>query len=159
MFAQSANRESVSGIAISPVSEQQVLEHLKGALRVMVDWRAPAVSLSRKRSSVRFALRSFCRHLERLMSFEEKDGYLSEVAEKRPCWQTRVRKLRTEHSSLRAQMDRLAPQLEKADELQADKFENACLAIRVLLDEVERHGHDEIALLQDIMLCDEGGEG
>ena len=159
MFAESANREPSSGVAISPNAEQQVLEHLKSALRVMVDWRAPAVSLSRKRSSVRFALRSFCRHLERLMKFEETGGYLTEIAEKRPCWQTRVRRLRSEHSSLRAQMDRLAPQLENADELRADKFESACVAIRALLDEVERHGHEEIALLQDTLLCDEGGEG
>ena len=154
-----ASRNSGNGVSIVPNTEQRVLEHLKSALRVMVDWRAPAVSLSRKRSSVRFALQSFCRHLERLMKYEESDNYLTDVAEKRPCWQTRVQKLREEHASLRAQMDRLTPQLEDAEEWQMDQFESACLGIRALLDEVERHSHDEIALLQDIMLCDEGGEG
>ncbi len=159
MFTESVNRESGSSTAIAPNTEQRVLEHLKNALRVMVDWRAPAVSLTRKRSSVRFALQSFCRHLERLMKFEETDGYLTGLTEKRPCWQSRVQKLRAEHARLRDQMDRLTPQLEDAEEWQVEKFESACLGIRALLDEVERHSHDEIALLQDVMLCDEGGEG
>lgn len=140
-------------------AEQQLFTHIKQALRVMVEWRAPSISQSRKRSSVRFALRSFCRHLERLMSFEEEGGYLPSVAATRPNWENRVDLLREEHRHLREQINRLTPQLDDEGLWQSERFESACLAIRELLDEVDRHDRDEIALLQDTLLCDEGGEG
>lgn len=140
-------------------TEQRVLSHLTQALRVMVEWRAPSISEGRRQSSVRFALRSFCRHLERLMNFEEQGGYLSGVAEENPCWDQRVRRLRDEHSDLRARIDRLAPQLDDPSAWKADRFEGVCLAIRDLLDEVEHHDDAEVALLQDAAMRDEGGEG
>lgn len=159
MLADATGPQNSGSTAISPSSEEVILGRLKGALRVMVDWRAPAVSQDRKQSTVRFVLRSFCRHLERLMRFEEQGGYLTNVSEKRPCWQARVHKLREEHSRLRNRMDRLAPQLDDADAWQAERFEAVCVAIRELLDEVEDHDREEVALLQETLLCDVGGEG
>lgn len=138
-------------------TEQRVFSHIKQALRVMVDWRAPSISQGRKRSSVRFALRSFCRHLERLMEFEEKGGYLPSVVEQRPNWEHRVGQLRQEHRELRQRIDRLAPQLEDESVWQSERFDSACVAIRELLDQVERHDRDEITLLQETHLLDEGG--
>lgn len=140
-------------------AEQRVFCHIKEALRVMVDWRAPAVSQNRKRSSVRFALRSFCRHLERLMDFEEQGGYLPSVSDSRPNWERRVNHLRTEHRELRRRMDRLAPQIADEGVWRSERFESACAAIRQLLDEVDQHDRDEVALLQETLLLDEGGEG
>ncbi len=140
-------------------AEQRVFSHIKEALRVMVDWRAPSISQGRKRSSVRFALRSFCRHLERLMEFEEEGGYLPTVGDQRPNWEIRVGRLRAEHSDLRQRIDRLAPQLEDENVWQSERFESACAAIRELLDQVDQHDRDEIALLQETLLWDEGGEG
>lgn len=140
-------------------TEQQIFSHIKQALRVMVDWRAPAVSQGRKRTSVRFALRSFCRHLERLMSFEEQGGYLPNVTSSRPNWEHRVDLLRAEHQRLRDHINRLTPQIDDEGVWQTERFESACRAIRELLDEVDRHDRDEIALLQETHVMDEGGEG
>lgn len=153
-------------IATSPMaaapelnSEQRLLQHIKKALRVMVEWRAPAISQSRKRSSVRFALRSFCRHLERVMAFEESGGYLPSVDSTKPNWQSRLQKLRAEHRELREQIDRLSPQIDDASLWQSARFDQVCAEIRELLDQVDRHDRDEIALLQESLLVDEGGEG
>lgn len=152
-----ANRNlSLSG---GLTTEQRVFEHVKQALRVMVEWRAPAVSQSRKRSSVRFALRSFCRHLEMLMAFEEEGGYLPNVGAMRPNWERRAAQLREEHTQLRQRIDRLAPQIDDESVWDSERFEAACAAIRELLDDVDRHDRDEIALLQEALLWDEGGEG
>ncbi|QDT68424.1 hypothetical protein MalM25_13460 [Planctomycetes bacterium MalM25] len=140
-------------------AEQRVFAHIKEALRVMVEWRAPTVSQGRKRSSVRFALRSFCRHLERLMEFEEEGGYLPNVVDQRPNWEIRVGRLRAEHSDLRQRIDRLAPQIDDEGVWETERFESACAAIRELLDQVDQHDRDEIALLQETLLWDEGGEG
>lgn len=140
-------------------AEQRVFTHIKQALRVMVEWRAPSVSQGRKRSSVRFALRSFCRHLERLMQFEEQGGYLPGVVSTRPNWDDRVGRLRAEHRDLRERINRLAPQIDDEGVWQSERFESACAAIRELLDQVDRHDRDEIALLQETLLWDEGGEG
>ncbi|MEO0530637.1 MAG: hemerythrin domain-containing protein [Planctomycetota bacterium] len=140
-------------------AEQQVFSHIKQALRVMVEWRAPSVSQGRKRTSVRFALRSFCRHLERLMEFEEEGGYLPSVAMQQPNWEHRVGTLKEEHQQLREQINRLAPQLDDEGVWQSERFDTACAAIRRLLDAVDAHDRDEIALLQETLLWDEGGEG
>ncbi|TWT94040.1 hypothetical protein Pla108_37520 [Botrimarina colliarenosi] len=150
-----ANEVATHGLT----TEQQVFSHIKQALRVMVDWRAPSVSQSRKRSSVRFALRSFCRHLERLMSFEEEGGYLPGVSSVRPNWEHRVDLLRAEHKQLREHIGKLIPQIEDEGVWQSERFESACRAIRELLDEVDRHDRDEITLLQETHTMDEGGEG
>ncbi|MGL4514529.1 MAG: hemerythrin domain-containing protein [Lacipirellulaceae bacterium] len=141
------------------LQEQQILEHIKGALRVMVEWRAPSASRDRKQSSVRFALDSFCRHLERLMVFEERGGYLANIAEARPQWQWRLSRLRAEHARIRERVNRLAPSVADPTVWSDDRFEESCHAIRELLDEVDEHGREEIALLQDTLLYDEGGEG
>jgi hypothetical protein len=139
--------------------EHQVFEHIKGALRVMVEWRAPSVSVRRKQSSVRFALDSFCRHLERLMEFEERGGYLANIAESRPHWQVRLTRLRAEHDEIRERVKRLAPRVDEASLWTDAHFEQSCVAIRELLDDVDRHDDEEVALLQDTLLYEEGGEG
>ena len=140
-------------------AEQQILEHVKGALRVMVEWQAPEVSMDRKRESVRNALTSFCRHLERLMDYEEQDGYMSGVSDAKPNWHVRVMQLHDEHQALRSHIEKLAPQTRDILALDNERFEATCGEISQLLDEVDRHDRDEIALLQDTLLCDEGGEG
>lgn len=154
MHAHSANR-----IPGDSMAEQRVLDHIKGALRVMVDWRAPAVSLDRKKTSVRFALRSFCRHLERLMVFEERGGYLESLSDTRPNWEVRVEGLREDHEHLRELMQEIAPHLDEGDWWSHEQFDSTCGVIRELLDEVDRHDRSEIALLQEALLIDEGGEG
>ena len=47
--------------------EHQILDHVKSALRVTLDWKAPSIGLARKTSSVQFTAKSFTRHLLRMM--------------------------------------------------------------------------------------------
>ena len=139
--------------------EQQVLGHIQQALQVTLDWRTPSVGLPRKLSSVRFTLKSFVRHLERIMEMEEQDGYMVVVAERKPNMQPCIERLEKDHANFRQQIDQLTAEMEDLTEFQHDEFEEACGKIAKLLAAVDRHTADEIDLLQETLLCDEGGEG
>ncbi len=139
--------------------EHQILEHVKQALRVTLGWRVPAEGVSRKLSSVQFTLKSFQRHLERLMEIEEQDGYMEFVSETKPNLQFRVDQLERDHARFRRSVDRLIPKLESINEYQGEQFETVCDEISSLLERVDCHDAAEIELLQETLLFDEGGEG
>jgi len=139
--------------------EHQILDYVKQALRVALDWQAPSVGMPRKMSSVRFTLESFLRHLERLMDLEEQDGYMVVVSELKPNMQHRIEQLERDHDQFREQSDRLLLEMEEISEYQSELFDQACCKIADFLAHVDRHDKKEIQLLQETLLCDEGGEG
>jgi len=139
--------------------EHKVLEHVKQALRVTLDWNAPVVSMPRKLSSLQFTMKSFRRHLERVMSIEEEGGYLDDVAEWKPNLQSRIDSLAGDHGRFRARIRQLVPELDQLNDWEEDRFHELCDEIRHLVDDVDRHDALEIDLLQESLLLDEGGEG
>ena len=147
-----------STVAVSWM-EHTVLEHIKRALRVTLDWRAPEVSMPRKLSSVQFTMQSFNRHLERVMSIEEEGGYLVEIADTRPNLQSRIEALARDHIRFRARIRELVPQLSELNDCEESQFGEICDEIRTLLQDVDEHDALEIDLLQESLLVDEGGEG
>lgn len=139
--------------------EHQILEHVKQALRVTLEWKAPAVSLPHKMSSVAFTLKSFQRHLDRLMAIEEEGGYMAMVSEVNPHLQQRIDYLAHDHGRFRQQISNIVPYVEELCEWQPVEFAEICAEIFLLLDEVDSHDEQEISLLQDSLLLDDGGEG
>src|SRR3990170_1471659 len=91
-------------VASTSLIEHQVLNHVKQALRVTLEWDAPVVSLPRKLSSLQFTIKSFRRHLERVMSIEEEGGYLDDVAAAKPNLQPRIESLSRDHARFRARI-------------------------------------------------------
>jgi hypothetical protein len=53
----------------------------------------------------------------------------------------------------------MAPDIAALPALAEEDFEFVCSQIEELLDRVDQHDVEEIELLQDTLLCDEGGEG
>ncbi len=139
--------------------EHQVLSHVKQALRVTLDWDAPEVSMPRKLSSLKFTMKSFRRHLERVMSIEEEGGYLEEVSAVQPNLQSRIEAMQRDHTRFRTRVQHLMPQLDSLSEWQEDRFGELCDAIRRLLNDIDVHDEGEIDLLQESMMTDVGGEG
>ena len=139
--------------------EHQILDHVKSALRVTLDWKAPSIALSRKMSSVQFTTKSFARHLLRMMDLEESDGYMIIVREQKPHLEHRVKKLERQHAQFRQYLDELKPEIASMAALPDDQFEYVCSRVVELLDRVDQHDLEEIELLQETLLCDEGGEG
>lgn len=139
--------------------EHRILDHVKQALRVTLDWRVPDVSLRRKLSSVQFTAGSFQRHFERVMEVEEEGGYMSVVGEMKPYLQERIDKLAGDHERFRARMQRLMPQIDDLSDRDEARFREVCSDLRSLLDDVDEHDATEISLLQEALLFDVGGEG
>ncbi|QDS99829.1 hemerythrin domain-containing protein [Adhaeretor mobilis] len=139
--------------------EHQILDHVKQALRVTLDWKVPAVGMPRKLSSLQFTMKSFQRHLQRVMEMEERDGYMTIVADSKPNMEVRIEHLRRDHGLFREWMEELAPEIESLSEFQEEEFDGLCQRIGEMLDSIDRHDADEIELLQETLLFDEGGEG
>jgi hypothetical protein len=110
-------------------------------------------------SSVQFTMKSFSRHLLRMMDLEEVDGYMTEVRERKPNLESRVQRLERHHKEFRKRLKALAPEVDAMQGLPDDQFEYLCAQIADLLDRVDAHDVDEIELLQETLLLDEGGEG
>ena len=139
--------------------EHQILHHVKQALRVTLDWQAPAVSMPRKLSSLQFTIKSFQRHLERVISLEEEGGYMANVLESRPYFQDRIDQLASDHARFRKRLQELMPELNDISEWEEPRFNGVCGELRSLLDDVDEHDAREIELLQESLLYDDGGEG
>ncbi len=139
--------------------EHQILDHVKQALRVTLGWQVPSVGMPRKLSSLQFTLKSFQRHLERLMDIEEEDGYMVLVAETKPNLSARLAELEQDHDRFRREIRHLLPEVESLSEYQSEEFEQVCSEISDLLEKVDHHDTEEIELLQETLLYDEGGEG
>jgi hypothetical protein len=139
--------------------EHQVLHHIKQALRVTLDWEAPVVSMPRKLASLQFTIKSFRRHLERMISLEEVGGYMADILDSRPYFQERIDQLAADHARFRSRLQQLIVQLNDISEWEEPRFEEVCGELRALLDDVDRHDAEEIELLQEALLSDDGGEG
>ena len=148
-----------SSLASISWMEHKVLEHVKQALRVTLDWQAPVVSMPRKLSSLKFTMKSFRRHLERVMSIEEEGGYLDDLTEWKPSLQSRVECLAGDHGRFRTRIRQLVPELDELSDWEEERFHELCDEIRRLVDDVDRHDALEIDLIQESLLLDEGGEG
>ncbi len=136
--------------------EHQALEHIKRALRVTVDWTAPAISFDRKRSSVTFAMECFARHLKRLMLIEEEDGYMSVVVDAKPNKAKRIAVLRQDHTLFREVVAKVSDELNALGDQDQEELERICQEIRSLLNSIDKHDRAEIRLLQDAMVLDDG---
>jgi len=139
--------------------EHEILEHIKAALRVTLDWQAPGVGLARKLSSVRFTLKSFERHLDRVMALEEEGGYLCAVAECKPNLHERAETLRAQHDLFREQLATIVIAAEKVDDYDATRICAVCNEVALMLAKIDKHDRNEIDLIQEALLRDEGGEG
>lgn len=139
--------------------EHQILEHIKQALRVTLEWQAPVVSLPRKLSSLQFTMKSFQRHMERVMSIEEEGGYMREVLETKPNLQNHIERLAKEHNQFRARIRELLPELNSMTDWDEERYNHVSDELRNLLEDIDRHDMAEIELLEDSLWIDEGGEG
>jgi hemerythrin-like domain-containing protein len=139
--------------------EHQVFEHIKQALLVTLNWQAPSISMPRKLSSLLFTIKSFQRHLDRVISIEDEGGYMKDVLECKPYMEERIEQLARDHVRFRERLRKLIPELNEIKEWDEPRFEQVCEDLRSLIAAIDRHNAQEVELLQESMLVDDGGEG
>ncbi|BBO33945.1 hemerythrin domain-containing protein [Lacipirellula parvula] len=152
-------RSDVRAAAQAACLEHQILDHVKQALRVTLQWKAPAFGLSRKLSSVQFTTKSFMRHLDRMMELEEVEGYMEAVRHDKPNLEARVQRLELQHDEFRDLIEELQPEVAALAALPAARAQVVCHRLIDFLNRVDQHDADEIELLQQSLACDVGGEG
>lgn len=153
------NKSDARAAAQASCLEHQILDHVKQALRVTLQWKAPAFGMSRKISSIQFTTKSFMRHLERMMDLEEEEGYMAAVRQEKPNLEQRVQRLEQQHEEFRELIEELKPEVAALSALPATRAQVVCHRLIDLLNRVDQHDVEEIELLQQSLVCDEGGEG
>ncbi len=147
------------GIAAQCRTENEILRHVKAALRLSLNLEVRAVGVGRKLSSVRFTMQSFRRHMQRVFDLEEDGGYMVIVGELKPHLTERAVVLRHEHDEFRGSLNRIEPTMEMLKPDDCQQFTEVCTELVALLNRLDEHDEKESSLLQEACNNDEGGEG
>jgi hypothetical protein len=139
--------------------EHAMLKHIANALRVTLDWKVDQGDFSRPLSSLRFVSQSLQRHLDRMMTLEECDGYMDEVVEASPHLAEKVKILKQDHERFRHSVRQIVSRLERLSPNDLPGFTRSCGAIRELLSQLDEHAASEMAVIQEAYCRDEGGYG
>ena len=139
--------------------EYERLQTVKGALRLTLQWRTPAVGLPKKMETLLFIMRALQRHLELQLRLEEQDGYLEIVNEYKPNLFDRKEQLRGQHDYFRNLLEQMLPNLERLSTANMEEVEAICMELSDLLEQLDAHEHSETKLLLEAVGSDEGGEG
>lgn len=148
-----------SDVTQQTLAEHQMLNYLMEGLRTTITWPVAGNDCSRKLSTVRFIAQSFQRHLERMMTLEEYEGYMDMVTESAPSLRKAVAGLRQEHDQFREASRRIVQRLEQASANNSTALTAICDEILALLRQLDHHGRMEVGLLQEALTRDTGGEG
>jgi len=140
-------------------AEFERLQTVKGALRITLNWRTPAIGLPRKLESLLFIMRALQRHLEMQLELEERGGYLEIVNEVKPNLAEQKNRLRDEHDFFRASLDQIVPTVAGLSSADEERIEAICRELCELLSKIDEHELGEAQLLQEVFASDEGGEG
>jgi Hemerythrin HHE cation binding domain len=139
--------------------ETGLLKNLCDGLRNVLAWEVHDGDCSRKLSSLLFIAQSFKRHLGRLMTLEELNGYMDLVLESKPFLGLKVHALQQEHDRFRYRIRRIVQELKHVSSWDAYALDQIGDDLLSLLDRLERHTKKEARLIQDALGQEEGGEG
>ena len=141
--------------------EYGLVKLLFEGLRSTVAWKVQGNDFSRKLSTLRFIVRSFQGHLDRLFALEEYDGYMDLVNKRAPRLSKTVDVLKLDHDEFRGGVRRIALGLERiSSPTDEAKFATVCGELLDHLDKLEVHGRKETDLIQEAFEQDRGaGEG
>ena len=139
--------------------ESGLLQHLINGLRAALAWEVRGDDFSRKLSTLRFISGSFQRHLERLMTLEEVDGYMDLVLETKPFLSKSVGCLKQDHEGFRSSTRDVVCRLAIVHPTDPITFAEICDDLAELLNKLETHGRKEVKLFQEAFEQEEGGEG
>lgn len=139
--------------------ELKILLHIEESLRVALQWMTRDRGNSRKISTIRFAARSFERHLTRTRVLADLGGYLRTVTARRPHFDSQVKALRKTRAALQTEFEHIVLQLEYVSSDDPSAVQQVCSELEHYLDNLKAHGQKEMELVQHSYTQEEGGSG
>jgi hemerythrin-like domain-containing protein len=146
-------------IAQQTLVEKSLLECLVVGLHNAVTWRIKRDDLFHKLGKLKFIIRSFQSHMERMLALEERDGYMDSALERRPHLSRSAEALRHEHDEFREEIRLLVKLLEGVSPTDQNGVDSICDRTSRLLKKVDRHNKKETDILHEAIARDIGGEG
>jgi hemerythrin-like domain-containing protein len=146
-------------LAQQTLAENKMLLLLVEGLRDTLAWKVQGADFTRKLASIRFFMKSFQRHLDRVLTIEEDGGYMDMVLQANPQQGDSVNALRQEHQRFRKEARHIDDQFEHVPPTDGDSFSHICGELGDLLNSLDAHNKKEIDLMQEAFDQDEGGEG
>jgi hypothetical protein len=138
--------------------ENQVLDHVKTALRKTLASDEDRMGLERKVSTVKFVTESLVRHLRRLLDLEDEEGF-DPTETTKPHLAEKAAALQREHEQFREHLNRLGQSVAHITPDDEPHFNALCADLLALLDRLDKHEAAELQVLQELHNSDEGGEG
>jgi len=139
--------------------ENQVLDHVKTALRKTLASDEDRMGLERKVSTVKFVTESLVRHLYRLLDLEDETEAADPIEELKPHLADKASALQFEHGQFRAILREMSDQVRGISSDNEPHFDGFCRDLLAFLDRLDQHEARELAILQELHNADEGGEG
>ena len=139
--------------------ENQVLDHVKSALRKTLASDEDRMGLERKVSTVKFVTESLVRHLYRLLELEDETEAADPTAELKPHLAEKASALQFEHGQFRAILQEMSDQVSGISAENEPHFDAFCRDVLAFLDRLDQHEARELAILQELHNAEEGGEG
>jgi hypothetical protein len=160
------NTEPAESNAIVPreIAEQaqvelRILLGIEQSVRIALQWMTRERGNSHKLSTLRFAARSFERHLTRTRVLVDHGGYLHSITDANPHLASKVGAIWDEREELQANFDRILLRLEYVSPDDAAAVNKVCAELEYYLDQLQTHGQKEMELFQHAFTQVEGGEG
>jgi hemerythrin-like domain-containing protein len=146
-------------IAEQMVVEHEMLKNIVSGLRLAIGMKPEGDSFARKLHTIHFIAQSLQRHLDHMLTLEEWDGYMDAVVTLNPNLGRRVDGLREEHDQFRQASRQVLHDLGAVASRDQATFRNVCEGVLTLLKKLEDHTREEVALVQEAVGRDGGGEG
>jgi hypothetical protein len=139
--------------------ENQVLDHVKAALRKTLASDEDRMGLERKVSTVKFVTESLVRHLIRLLDLEDETEAADPIEESKPHLSDKAAALKFEHGQFRAILREMSDQVAGISPDNEPHFDAFCGELLAFLDRLDQHEARELSILQELHNSEEGGEG
>ena len=139
--------------------ELAILLGIEQSLRLALQWMTRGRGNSHKLSTLRFAARSFERHLTRTRVLADHGGYMHSITDANPHLASMVRALKDVREELQANFERIILRLEYVSPDDAAAFGEVCAELERYLEDLRAHSQKEMELVQHFQVQEEGGEG
>jgi len=149
----------VQKIAKQAEVELAILLGIEQSLRRVLEWVTRDRGNSHKLSTLRFAARTFERHLTRTRVLAAYGGYLHLIIDASPHLASDVLALSAGCEALQASFERIMLRLEYVSPDDAAAFGDVCTNLVRYLEDVETHSKKEMELLQHSFVQEQGGSG